>query len=283
MALLPVSRRSVGKTILIVDDDPATCLTFGEALRLSGLRVETAETGQAALRSLRRTTFDLLLLDLRLPDMSGLDLVIVTKPVPFMLISGFLTTAETVEAMRLGAREVLEKPVEVDVLCDRVVSFLAASPHGSIRKAIAPPFRRPGGGLEGRYAAARWARMVMSACGAEGDVPTLADWAREAGVSSATLREACRVVKISAHDSRDLARAIRALVNSRLEGCTPDLLLDIHDARTLQAFVERAGFGVSFGDMSLTAFLDSQTFVPIDHQAVKELRRLLGDLQEPVH
>ena len=138
MALRPAPRHAVGQSVLIVDDDPATCVTFGEALRLAGLRVETAETGQAALKSLRRSTFDLLLLDLRLPDMSGLELIR-TRRVPFMLISGFLTIAETVEAMRLGAREVLEKPVEVDVLCDRVVSFLAASPHGSSGKAIAPP------------------------------------------------------------------------------------------------------------------------------------------------
>ena len=114
-------------------------------------------------------------------------------------------------------------------------------------------------------------------------MPTLAEWARQVGVSSATLRDACRVVRISAHDSRDLARAIRALGNSQLQGCAPEVLLDIHDARMLQTFVERAGFGPHSGRKPLTAFLDSQKFVPIDRQAVKELCRLLDDLQEPVH
>ena len=250
MLLRPTASRSIARTVLIVDDDPATCLTFGEALRLSGLRVDTAETGQAALKSLRCNTFDLLLLDLRLPDMSGLDLVRITKRVPFILISGFLTTAETVEAMRLGARDVLEKPVDAEGLSERVLSLLdARSP--SPRSSEPVPASLPGlsdEAVQGRSAAVRWARFVIDTREAQGDMPTLAEWARQVGVSSATLRDACRVVRLSAHDSRDLARAIRALVNGRLEGCAPDLLLDMHDARTLQAFVERAGYGALSGD-----------------------------------
>lgn len=148
---------------------------------------------------------------------------------------------------------------------------------------MSPPRPIESGRVQGRSAAARWARFVLGACQADGDVPTLGDWARTVGVSSATLRDACRVVKISPHDSRDLARAIRALVNSRVQGCAPDLLLDIHDIRTLQAFVERAGFVARSREMPLAEFLDSQTFVPIEHQAVKELRRLIGDFQGPVH
>ncbi len=142
MAARPTPRHVVERSVLIVDDDPATCLTFGHALRTSGLRVETAATGRAALKSLRHKTFDLVSLDLRLPDMSGLDLIRITTRVPFILISGFLTTAETVEAMRLGARDVLEKPLDVDVLCKRVVSILGprrSSRRGRVRKAVVPP------------------------------------------------------------------------------------------------------------------------------------------------
>ena len=61
--------------ILIIDDDPGTLETFQIILKLAGFDVATAATGSCALELARTRSHDLILADLRLPDMSGLDLL----------------------------------------------------------------------------------------------------------------------------------------------------------------------------------------------------------------
>jgi len=103
-----------------VDDDLGTREIFALALKAAGIQVRTAGCGADAIRIAREARFDLLLIDLELRDMRGTDVVRMlqteTAAVPFVLISGFLTTDVTVEAMKLGALNVLDKPVSVDVL-----------------------------------------------------------------------------------------------------------------------------------------------------------------------
>src|SRR5947209_5558058 len=108
-----IEDRSLGaatRRILVIDDDESTRHTFAIALRLIGFSVVAVESGLQAIRAVKQASFDLMLVDLQLPDMSGIDVVRSLhegeRP-PFVIISGFLSIARTVEAMRLGAVTVI--------------------------------------------------------------------------------------------------------------------------------------------------------------------------------
>jgi DNA-binding response OmpR family regulator len=115
-------------SVLIVDDDPDTCTTFAAALRLEGLTVRTVHTGADAIAAATAERFDLALIDLRLPDMPGTDVVREVRTAghdcPFILMSGFLEPPFIVEAMRLGAHDVWPKPVWIEDLCRNVCALV---------------------------------------------------------------------------------------------------------------------------------------------------------------
>src|SRR2546423_12158857 len=93
--------------ILIVDDDATFRLTTGALLEADGHHIETAPDGQHAVERLREQTFDLLLVDLRMPGIDGIGLVEALRlwghSVPILMISGFGTIDAAVRAMHLGA------------------------------------------------------------------------------------------------------------------------------------------------------------------------------------
>ena len=115
------------RAILVIDDDLGMRETFTWALRAYGFQVTTAGSGARAIALTKTSHFDLMLIDLRLPDMSGIDVVRSLRSdgsdVPFVLVSGFLTDPIAVEARALGAIGVWEKPLTVD---DVVVNVRAA-------------------------------------------------------------------------------------------------------------------------------------------------------------
>lgn len=116
-------------SVLIVDDDLGTRETFAMALEQLGLEVRAADTGAQGLKIARSRPFDLLLVDLELPDMRGTELVRALQKegvsaAQFVLVSGYLKTGVTVEAMRLGALDVMEKPVSIDALTNLVSSLI---------------------------------------------------------------------------------------------------------------------------------------------------------------
>ena len=150
---LPRDRTGTSRCVLIIDDDPGTCETIASTLRAHGVLVETADCGAAGLAMARSSRFDLLVLDLKLPDMLGTDFVRTLQRgggrIPFVLVSGFLSTAMTVEAMKLGAVDVVEKPFEVDDLL-RLLHSSGRSPCNQHWRRVPPglsrtPRRRCGG------------------------------------------------------------------------------------------------------------------------------------------
>jgi two-component system response regulator AtoC len=162
-----------------VDDDPGTRETFDWALRSCGVRVRTSASGADAIELAQTHTFDLLLLDLELRDMRGTDVIRVVRTptvcVPFVLISAFLTTEVTVEAMRLGALHVLDKPVSIDDLPPLVVAALAGqrAPKTRPRATVLANLTRLADTKHARSTAERWAFNVIKGCLAEADPRTL--------------------------------------------------------------------------------------------------------------
>ena len=109
-------------TMLVVDDDRAILRVFKRILEKKGYSVDTAETGKEAKARLDNSRYDAALIDLRLPDMEGTDLLPRMQEVaPKMMrivITG-LPFADTVErADEAGADAFLQKPVKPEILLD---------------------------------------------------------------------------------------------------------------------------------------------------------------------
>lgn len=114
--------------VLVVEDDEAERQGIVELLRVWGYQAEAAPDGVEALRELASSPFDLILSDLRMPRMSGADLLTEIRrwrvSVMYIMISGEQNGLE--EAMRLGADSFLAKPIDPTLLKVAVERCLAA-------------------------------------------------------------------------------------------------------------------------------------------------------------
>lgn len=121
--------------LLVVDDDRAFRLSTAELLRQDGYDVAAVGGGQEAVEALRNGSFDLMLLDLRMPGTDGLGIVEALRlwgdGIPILMISGFGTVDKAVEALHLGADDFLTKPVEPEILSARVAELLERRPDAA--------------------------------------------------------------------------------------------------------------------------------------------------------
>ncbi len=116
--------------ILLIDDDPNVQLSIAEGLRDAGVKVVSVGTGLAGLEAVNREKFDLILLDLGLPDIEGFEVLrcIQNDPVhrltPVVVLTGWNTTADKVKGFELGAVDYITKPFSVLELQARARSVL---------------------------------------------------------------------------------------------------------------------------------------------------------------
>ena len=120
---------SDSERILVVDDDPLSLRMMADQLTASGYRVSCAQDGVQALEQLRQTPTDLLLLDLVMPRMSGLEVCRIVKAssetfIPIILITHQGDVESKVQGLKLGADDYLVKPVNPLELQARVGSML---------------------------------------------------------------------------------------------------------------------------------------------------------------
>lgn len=105
------------RDVLIVDDDEEVRQLFCDIVTLLGFNPTAVGSGVAALQELKATTFDLVILDMRIPDMSGLEIFKALRQfnssVPVVLISGYGMDKNVQEALSMGALLCLEKPFDV--------------------------------------------------------------------------------------------------------------------------------------------------------------------------
>lgn len=116
------------RTIYVVDDDEAMRDALGALLRAVGLPVQAFHSAQEFLDNFEPERAGCVLLDVRMPGMSGLDLQRHLgerhQYIPILLISGHADVPMAVEAMKRGAVDFIEKPIQGDVLLDRVRNCL---------------------------------------------------------------------------------------------------------------------------------------------------------------
>src|SRR5690242_19384525 len=106
--------------ILVVDDEPAVLMTVQALLQLEGYEVDAVPGGAAALEAIRHTCYDLVLTDLKMPQVDGLAVLAEVRDrspqTVTVVMTGFGALNTALEAVQLGAYEYLLKPTEVSEL-----------------------------------------------------------------------------------------------------------------------------------------------------------------------
>ena len=119
--------------ILVVDDDPQIRRVLKVTLTGQGFEVDDAKNGEEALERLRERRADLVLLDINMPGMSGLDVcraMRTTSEVAIIMLTVRDEEADTVEALDAGADDYVTKPFKPSELSARIRAALRRSPGG---------------------------------------------------------------------------------------------------------------------------------------------------------
>lgn len=133
--------------VLLVDDNVELAEDLAEVLELSGAEVELARDGKDALERVASRAYDLVLTDMRMPRVSGLELVRALKgehpETPVVVMTAYAKDVKLQEVLEHGALEVLEKPVDLDALGQLVehlgpdrVSVLVVEDDASLRSNV---------------------------------------------------------------------------------------------------------------------------------------------------
>lgn len=110
--------------VLIVDDEPDFAWLLSQFLEHKGLEVRTVETGEEGLDAVKTTEPQLVLLDVNLPDRSGVELVPAIRNlnpiVPIVMISGNGDSRLVVSSIKLGATDYVQKPFDHAMLWTKI-------------------------------------------------------------------------------------------------------------------------------------------------------------------
>ena len=112
--------------VLLVDDEEEFTRVVAERLVGRGVRVDVANGGKDAISMAQSTTYDLVILDLVMPGMDGIEtlkqLLSDNRDLQVILLTGQATVQKSVDAMKRGAVDLLEKPVEIEILLKKIES-----------------------------------------------------------------------------------------------------------------------------------------------------------------
>src|SRR4051794_10954266 len=121
--------------ILVVEDDSAVSHSIALMLRSDAIIIDMTDLGEDAIELAKYSDYDLILLDLNLPDLSGYEVLralrVANVDTPVLILSGLATTANKVKGLEFGADDYLTKPFHKDELTARV--------HAVVRRSQGPP------------------------------------------------------------------------------------------------------------------------------------------------
>lgn len=119
---------SKGK-VLVIDDEEIVRISCRRALSPEGYEVSQAQNGIEGLQMLEKERYDLVLTDLKMPDMDGIEVLrIIRKKWPevqVIIITGYQTVDTAVKSIKLGAFDYIEKPFTPDALVSAVTNAMA--------------------------------------------------------------------------------------------------------------------------------------------------------------
>jgi two-component system response regulator HydG len=106
--------------ILIVDDDPGHLVSVKTIIRSWGYNAETADDGGAAIDLIKSTPMDLILMDVRMTKMSGIEALkqikVYNPTIPVIIMTAYSSVNSAVDAIKSGAYDYLIKPLDFEVL-----------------------------------------------------------------------------------------------------------------------------------------------------------------------
>lgn len=110
--------------VFLVDDEKEFVTTLSERIEMRNFCCDVAFSGEQALEKLEKESFDVMILDLNMPGMDGLEtleIVRLKRPeIKVIILTGHGSEKERVQAMHLGAFAYLQKPVSLDTLIDAI-------------------------------------------------------------------------------------------------------------------------------------------------------------------
>jgi EAL domain-containing protein (putative c-di-GMP-specific phosphodiesterase class I)/CheY-like chemotaxis protein len=131
------------RAVLVVEDDPAVGRSLQRVLESEGYDVELADDGNVAIETLMHRPFDVVLSDIRMPGMSGVELLSLVRAcdidVPVILMTGAPTVETAIEAVSLGAVQYLQKPTPMDVVLRAIDQALRSSRAARAKRDTLPP------------------------------------------------------------------------------------------------------------------------------------------------
>jgi DNA-binding NtrC family response regulator len=142
--------RNESQCVCLIEDDELMGEALCERFEMEGISHIWHKRGREALADLRRQHYDVVVSDMRLPDMSGEDVFIQlrqgkTEVPPFLFMTGFGAIDQAVRLLKLGAADYIAKPLEIDDLIRRIRELSEPAPAADAASAtlgIAPPMRR---------------------------------------------------------------------------------------------------------------------------------------------
>jgi DNA-binding NtrC family response regulator len=114
----------MSEKVLLVDDEKDFLDIMSERMEARGMTVKTAESADQALKILEKESFDAIVMDFKMPGMDGIQAlknIKTQKPeLQIILLTGYATVEKTVEAMKIGATDLLEKPADLEALAAKI-------------------------------------------------------------------------------------------------------------------------------------------------------------------
>jgi len=234
----------MNKKILVIDDEATIRMSLVEALSAAGYEVEDAETGEEALARCHADDFDLLVSDLKLPGISGLEILQALRnqgsQVPVILMTAYGDVDTAVSAMRYGAYDYITKPFKLAEIRQQIRGALRATGPSDSTATEAPAEPRPAAtkGGDGEY------MRMIKAC------PGLAEVARileKVGASRSGADTPILVQGESGSGKEIVARAVHEVTGSR------DRFMEINCAAVPESLLESELMGHEKG-----AFTDAK-------------------------
>lgn len=110
--------------VLLVDDEKELTEALSDRMKTRGFKVDIANSGPVAISKVKEKSYDVIILDMAMPEMDGMEVLkILLKLNPdlqIIFLTGYATLEKGIEAVKLGAVDFMEKPVDIDKLIEKV-------------------------------------------------------------------------------------------------------------------------------------------------------------------